>query len=106
MQAPERICEILCLLLIITPQSDLDVLPHVRSERVLAWMTEHVLGRKAEAALEQTSKDLEEDAHSGVVAAKSLMAASEFAPDLWRALPGMLGKPAVIPESLHAGRVC
>ena len=50
-------------------------------------------------------RNLEEDSYSSVVAAKSLMATSESAPDLWRALPGVLSKPAIIHKCLHAGCV-
>lgn len=68
----------------------------------LAWTAEHVLAGMQRHPLELTSKDLVEDAYSGFIAAKSLMAASKLAPELWRALPGMLSKPAVEHKRLRA----
>ncbi len=67
-------------------------------------MAEYVLPGMHWHLLEQTSENLEEGSYCGVVAAKSLMATSNSAPDLRCALPGMLSKPAVVYERLQVRR--
>ena len=49
-----------------------------------------------------TSKDLEKDVGSSVVASQGLVAAGQPAPDLWGGLSVLIGQPAVEHERLHA----